>query len=527
MSDFTQSEQEYIDYCTKLQREIPVRDVSVFQQGISTRQELLETILCKFEGLPKYKLASEMNFTNPKIMLFGRMRQYYNPKSYPFWNLKTEKEFSDMLCAAINNYIPKLSLPEIFIDASTESIKEEFVKHYEASIELLLKGPPHANEHTIDMDRSEQWIKAQKTPERQRLANLLIEKTIYIPHSELLTEVQHCVEQAKQRITHGPIIFVVGSKGKSNYYVSLLFYHFWLQAGLAVDIVKTHMDSFVKGTILDIDEMAYSGTQTTGTLGKVYGNLITNLKQTLDQTNASLQRYAETMNFFPIPFIEHILYTNNVDYFVIRAFCSEMGKIELTKMPPKALYDRNRVKPPFSLIIGKIIPSIETLFGKNDAVKLGKLFGSYPATATYFNHKIANSPSTYLFPYATGVIPNRILFDEEEGNIFPRGTNVSIPKDLIVNPEGNTNEVEFLPFLRFCGKTERRMPSNRSNLLNYVEPGENREKYRASKEELPQEFRCPYAWYKNIEYEQGVHKGGKRVTRKQSTRTRKLYASRR
>jgi len=197
----------------------------------------------------------------------------------------------------------------------------------------------------------------------------------------------------------------------------------------------------------------------------------------------------------------------------------------LTRMPPKALYNRNRVKPPFDIIVGQHIPSIETLFGKDDAVKLGKLFGSYPATAAYFNHKIANSPSTYLFPYATGVIPNRILFEEEE-DIFPKGTNVSIPKELIVNPEGNSDQVEFLPFLRFCGKTERRMPSNRLNLLNYVTPGANREKYRASKEELPQEFRCPYAWYKNIDYDTGVHKGGNRATRKQKN-ARKLRKSRR
>ena len=62
MADFTEAELAYIQLFNKLKDEIPLRDTSVFQQPITTRKELLDTIIVdhpKFAGL---SLASFYNF---------------------------------------------------------------------------------------------------------------------------------------------------------------------------------------------------------------------------------------------------------------------------------------------------------------------------------------------------------------------------------------------------------------------------------------------------------------------------------
>ena len=547
MSDLTQNEIRYRDLFLEMKQSIPTHDVSVFKQPLETREDLLKTILCRWDRNDTFRLASEMNYTNQKRMPYGRRADFYSDNSYPFWKFKTEKDFSDLLCAAITHYLPRLTLPDSIQAKEGVSQKEEFLRHYEASIELLLRGPPHANEHQIDEVLAEKWISSQKTPERRRLARKLIEKTLYISHNDLLREIQNCVEKTKEKLIDGPVVLIVGTKHKSNYYIALLFYHFWTKAGLPVDTVKSYLDEFVPGNILDVDEMAYSGTQTTGTLANVYGRLITLLKKWLDEHNASAKKmnknikirtknksivkgysqydepvegkyilsYAKTPNFLPVCLVESLLNKSKINYIVIRIFCSEVGELELRKMPPVAGYRQNAVKPPFHLVLGKQLPSPSSLFGKEDAEQLGTLFGhppGYPAAAVYFNHKVADIPSTYLFAYSYGVIPDRVLNESE----FNENVNNSV------------DEIAFLPFIRFCGEDERPMPRTRENLLNYKAPGENQKAFRANKGELPQRYRCPYAWYKGIDYERGIYNppriGGKRTRKgkrhsKQQTRS--------
>ena len=546
-SNFTPNELAYIQMFEEYKSKFPLRDVTVFRQPITTREELLNTILYRYENNYEYRLASYLRFTESKDKLaHGRRGDYYHAKSYPFHKFKREKDFSDLLCAAIVNYIPLLKIPNLDRSIPRTSIQDQFLRHYETSIQMLLKGPPHANEHVFDEEKKEQWIAAQKTNERKRLAKLLLDNTIYVSHAKLLEKIQQCVQKVKEKLVDAPVTFIVGTSDKSNYYVSLLFYHYWKQAGLRLDYVKTHMDEFVYGNLIDIDEMAYSGTQTTGTLGKVYGMLIHTLHNQLIQLNAKtirrnqnlvgrtksgesvkgafaynepvsgyyLKSFAQTQNFLPVGLVETYLAMKGTNYIVLRIFCSEFGLEELTRMPPKDFFRRNRVKPPFYLIVGQRLSSPETLFGKENASKLSMLFGhdlGSPAAPVYFNHKIADLPSTYLFPLAYGVVPNKILMNpfetwamtkkelNERKNEFEKYI-----KNLQANPEGNAETVEFIPFIRYCGQYERLMPKTRKNLLEYEPPGRG-SGFHANNAELPQEYRCPYAWYKGINYDTATY----------------------
>ena len=90
------------------------------------------------------------------------------------------------------------------------------------------------------------------------------------------------------------------------------------------------------------------------------------------------------------------------------------------------------------------------------------------------------------------------------------------------------NTTDFLPFIEYCQKDLRPMPSKRLNLFKYIAPGEVEELgFRGQAKNLPQVFRCPYAWYKNINYDTGkytpppeLRRGGTRRVKHRSIKRR-------
>jgi hypothetical protein len=591
MVDFTEAEQSYINLFERMKRDIPLKDVSVFQQPITTREELLNTILARPPGLNKYVLAPFYTFEKEKKQATGAQTSFYDAKgdTYPFWRMKNQKGFSDLLSTAIVNYMPLLTLPDAStLVSGTVGDLAEFQRHYDTSIQVLLDGPPHANQHRIHTQLAKEWVDRQKTPERKRLAQLLIDKTRYISHQQLLERLQECVEKTRMKLVDGPITFIVGTKDKSNYYISLLFYHYWIQRGLRVDAVKSHMDGLVEGNLLDIDEMAYSGSQTVRTLASVYDHIVKNIQKQLNLLNASTETfntdlrvkfskknkarglygyvgqrffpinvkerepmtgilsyrepvkgkyitsYSKSKHFIPVPLLELILHKNNINYIVIRVFCSENGQKTLLEMPPADYLYSSRIKPPFNLVIGEIIPSPTTLFGKEDALKLGFLFGSskgYPAAPVYFNHKVADLPSTYLNPYAYGVIPDKLLYgDANYGDPISLTPEEQAIYNSLQTPDSPENTTSFLPFIEYCQEETRPMPRSRTNLFNYKTPGEEETLRFAEPKSLPQVFRCPYAWYKNINYDTGIYtppvelrRGGTRRVKRRTTKRRMTH----
>lgn len=510
--DFTENELAYIANFKSIAESVPSREISIFRPPIRTRDDLLKTIVWKKSNDTSfYYLANTAIFSHPKYVEYGKRANLYDDSSFEFWKLKNEKEFSDRLTSFINEYLPSLKNSLSVPHTPSTDINEVFLRHYKASIDLLLRGPPHANEHQIDTELAEDWIQSHKTPERRRLARLLIKNTLYISHKELLDQIQESIKQIQSKLIPGlPTIFLAGPQNKSNYYISLLFYHFWNLAGLPVHTIKVYMDEIVAGNIIDIDEMAYSGTQTTSTLSKVYSLLVDKIIENLLEVNCKetqVKAFCQSRNFFPLMLFEKILAENNVNYILVRIFCSENGKVELLRMPHSSY--NNPLKFPSHLIIGRILPSPKTLFGEKNAAKLSILYGidpGNPASTAYFNHKVANLPSTFLFPYAYGVVPNAPLLSRNDFWTSSANERKKF-NDTIQNLETSTNTdaVEFKPFIQYCGKGTRFLPKTRKNLKNYEPPNSNK-KYSLSQAELPQIYRCPYAWYKKINYETGTYK---------------------
>ncbi len=523
MGDFTEPENAYIRLFEAIKARLPNAYCSIKNLTIVDRKTLMQSFFLYMSQY--YQTNAPISFGD---VLLERERRdlFYSLTSSAVLYNTLNKSLTDIeddtkkLVEKIMNYLPSLplSLPRnnAFLDFPKNKKRlAKFLQHLEINRTLLLQGPPHANEHTIDPVKAAEWVAAQYSPERQRLAQILLDNIQYIPHKQILHALRYCVYKVKKQIIEegrleNPIILITGRVYKSNYYISLLFAHFWLQAGMRIDCVteKYGLDTIeMTGTILDVDDMAYSGNQTSITLGTVGKMVFNSYRDHIKNLLAGNENFEETYMLLPRLVIESMLESKGLRYFVIRAFMSEHSVREITK---------ESIRLPFQVVTYRVIPYLPGV-SEEDKLKLQKLFNRDAYTTVYLDHKVADTASTFLLPITFGVVPKTPLIR----NVM--GLGARNPDGILNDIEGE--EVEFLPFLRYCGSNERFMPRNRANMFSNGDPGDD--------------LRCPFAWYKLIDYDTGTYPsiplphgptsenfvGGKRKTRKQRRVKRKTRSS--
>lgn len=167
---------------------------------------------------------------------------------------------------------------------------------------------------------------------------------------------------------------------------------------------------------------------------------------------------------------------------------SEASFVRLTK--------KDLTKLPFQVVTSEKIPYMPSV-SDLDKKKLEHLFNNEVYTTVYFNHKVADMPSTYLLPIATGIVPEKMVIL----NLYEENAD----KSIVNNIKGNG--VEFMPFIQHCSPEERQLPKNRNNIY--------------SNDPMSNVYRCPYAWYKGIDYATGTYmppsmEGGTRRRRRKT-----------
>jgi hypothetical protein len=199
--------------------------------------------------------------------------------------------------------------------------------------------------------------------------------------------------------------------------------------------------------------------------------------------------------FLPRYLVEQTLNEVGFRYILVRAFMSEESFQRLTT-------DASVPKFPFQIATSEIIPYMPSV-DPSDKKKIEYLFNDDVYTTVYFDHKVADTPSTFLFPIAFGIVPERSIVKTIGYKFNERYVNN-------INGEG----VDFLPFIHHCSKEERpSFPTNRNNMTS---------------NDAPNSYRCPQAWYKNINYDLGTYtsKGGgqTRKQKRQSKRKNRSYS---
>ena len=462
-----------------------------------------------------YSLIFTKKFSSIPYRFFSnyQLNQYLRTKVIPINNslanqIKPEtnaiKETArlEIILGLINNALDNLLLLEIrsSLISEKDNIKDTVLRHLEASRSLLLEGPPGHNDFVPIPELVEEWINKQKSDERRRLARILSQKIKYVSHTEFLRKIQECVDKTAEEYERCarelptetlPVIFTNCFIDKSNYYATLLFLHYWLIKGMPFDYAIVSLASVdatsIKGFIIDVDDMAYSGSQTQQDLQDshyFYRNTIVD--------NLSGDKILKTV--FPLWFVDLYLARNHFHYTFVRPYISSYAMKDW-------LNKDQRVKMlPASIIYSEIVNTLEETVGKGDSIKIRQLFGPHSKLAIYFNHKIADNVSTMLYPISFGIIPHRPLlnaFSENEEDFIIYNMNMNNSSaNLKYTESNNNNVVEFLPFIKGC--------ENKSRVSNIKTTG-NLWKKRGN-----QTRRCPYAWYKKINYNRGtLKKGGK------------------
>ena len=500
--------QEYINYFEAQKDTLPDALSSVKNITITDTASLFKTLLFFFQT--QYDKRAILFFPDAFFGegSFTTAIQSLNPANGIVLNLrnKTRQQREALLppiFESMMTYLPSLHdlLPKdlSFIeDHKNKKKTDEFLNHLYINKGLLLTGPPYADHHTIDAARATEWVNAQRTPFRRTLAEILLQNIRYIPHSLLLERIQKCVDIAFNKLVNeAPVVFIVGRMKKSNYYISLLFAHFWLEKGYPLHCVmeKFTADNFhFTANFLDIDDMAYSGSQTEKLLESSYKTLVAGLRGMIHERLQKNKEFQKSHMFLPRIVVEKALQNTGFHYILVRIFMTE-NSVERLSMDPV-----ETPKLPFELVTSEVLPYMPGV-PEYRRKMIEHLFNNQVFSTVYFDHKVADMPSTFLLPIALGIVPGKSIIRNANANSRMFAFN-----NLV---EGE--EVTFIPFIRHCGPGERLLPPDRAAIFS-------------SDPILADRYRCPSAWYKQIDYDRGEYNpeaafGGRR-RKLQKTRKR-------
>ena len=365
---------------------------------------------------------------------------------------------------------------------------------------LLINGPKHSNKHTININNAKQWIDAQTTENRKLAAESIINTVIYIPHKYLLHTLKKTIKQFINEIKDKQFVIVTESTNKSGFLFTLLFCYYLhkkhkpiykqlLNVNININSLFKHYNNQV--TYLFINDMDYTGNQSSNYYRTIKHEIeIINLR--CFQSSYAFNRYHNLKNKYK----SHII---NI-----------VGEV----LP--SLFDNLKQTYPNDYL--KRYKEICRYWGlcPDPKSKLNKYPHNYGSncsiTNIYFDHKIADPPSTLLLPLITGYVP----IDDD----YVHHYDYWCGKDHLTNkcdestsgcirPRANGNKKTKKQFYALIDKCkygdylQKYMKKYKYNLFDLTGEIEN--------DAL--DIRCPFSWYKTIDYNTGrlTHKSKRDV----------------
>ena len=419
----------------------------------------------------------------------------------------------------------------------------QFQRHYAETIESILAMP--SGRHSVDPDRLEQWIQAQQTVERRDVARKLANCIRYITHADVIRLCDELIDKVYADIPlEQPVAWIVGTPQKSNYMISLLCYHALQQKGYPEPLGFIQVPYGFDDTTLYIgfDDMTYSGSQLSKLLVKIAEHSILKSRQLqfptiryclLSASEQALQ-YLKTLELFD-------MFANLKDN-TFQKKIQQMLQIA-NENPSLQLKNRMKLPNPFPIYAGQIIPSLKSELGEKDYYRAVLAFNGYTAdTIVYFDHKIADSVSTFMKVLLYGVVMPQTYkfkdideFHEQSWDILTIIKNKCNCKEILnetpVSSNADKEHLQFIPFLRNCpSRSNDRWIHELSGeksiyfLNNYSYVMTEDDRFQLIQPPLKDwddiTLRCPFSWYKS--YFRGGRKS-RRKSRNRRTRKQKRY----
>jgi len=413
-------------------------------------------------------------------------------------------------------------------------------RHVAASGALVLRGPPHANEHVVDPHRAHEWAMSFCTTEQRQYADHIWPLIRYIPQAELLVALGHCIDLVVASMDRGvPVGLVLdsGYMSKSNYYIAVMFVALWRSRDIHPPISFTTSSLVVPfpATLIEVDDMMYTGSQSVSTSREVSAALdVEAFEPVLCALAPELRTERGTMDMIFPPLREYFMSALRSRLYLVRAFMSSQAVTtwyhECRRFVPHVLVShavidgfKDTFKVANSGDVARAIESdkaaeAETVSGaakassaptassaakprtfdpaRSDAfdedVKFEELDkvgfeatfrAPLPAALVYFDHKVADFVSTFLTGIGLGAVPvppRGLLM--QPGNLRPGSRAPCVP--------------QFHRFIKFC-------PAQLPGDMDTTGAGD--EKGKSDVIEDADVRRCPLAWYKYIDYDRGVY----------------------
>lgn len=279
-------------------------------------------------------------------------------------------------------------------------------------VDILKYRDLHSGTHDIDPIKSQTWIDSQMSTRRQNAAKNFIDNIHYFSLNQVFELIRDVVIKLYEAVDDDTDIYawvLSGPAGKqsSSYFISMVALYFirMLKYREPIFIVRyypaKHNELINDQAFVIFDDCSYSGNQSIAMAQQIYGMGL------------------------------------RADYYICNAVASQYSLDKYLEMEG---VDISGIKP----IIGTVVPRLSKQFDNmNDFMDIRYYFSPYteggtPSAIIYFDHKLADSNSTYLQALNLGpILPARLEYDSDDiaiRNIFAEEYGVdSIPGYVIKN----------------------------------------------------------------------------------------------
>jgi hypothetical protein len=409
-----------------------------------------------------------------------------------------------------------------------------FLIHYADKIEDILSMT--SGNHAPDSVKLSEWIEAQASPRRRETAKILASNIRYIPHSETI---QHCKslitkmynDPEKPIPVENTLKWFVGPKSKSAYFISILCYHFAKIAGYRLpEVIMTEFDydDCINSTIFYLDDMSYSGSQIVQLLMKIYE---TAALKSPERINRKKRVNLNVIKPEPSDIRVGVCILTERAKNVLETF--NYGGLTIADV-----YSKKPIANPYKRYVSEIIPDLQNVLDPQTYTDCLIYFNPYRDTPCicYFEHKLADSNSTFLNVLRFGIVPPtdinyKFIYQHEERKWSKYKPYYNQNKDIC---DKQIERTQFIPFINDCQSIDPDFIEKLKALPYHVfmlvekgtkdEDGKNLEygyyQINTSHNEALFEYknsvekRCPHSWYKNAYFAGGTKKGKKRNQRR-------------
>jgi len=354
---------------------------------------------------------------------------------------------------------------------------------------LLLRGIPQSNGFSIDQASAAKFIKNQSTRARKLAARALIDTNLYIPHSQFIATFRKLLDPFFRNIGDEDYIILSENKTKSGFFCTMIFL-FLVKEGLSIG-KKYKYPNYIYLLNGSSDVKKARRKEIFSSRQSVKNYVFIN-----DADYSSNQLSTWTRNFASI----------NAEFYILRVFTNTYALEQLLKgiaLGEEETGDgwiriRKNVKYMFAkslLTLKQKIRKLSWVYGSggpdkiyNDIIKYFAgcdLGDSGSIMNIYFDHKIADFSSTAALALTMGIVPNNNAYKGEYCNFRYDNEENEYHDYQTYDPLISNCSYNYL-FDEYTKKYNGNMNLMRTEL-----------------DDADQLLRCPYAWYKKINYETG------------------------